>query len=72
MLEIGLMANYAVIHLSWPIIYLSYFILLCCYRYWCQDEIGLIGRSPLTLEELSSPCQLNGQTDWHARANHVR
>ena len=60
------MANYAAIHLSWPIIHLSCFILLCCYRYQCQDEIGLIGRSPLTLEELFSSCQLNGQTDWHA------
>ena len=66
MLEIGLMANGAVIHLSWLIIHLLYFILLCCYHYWCQDEIGMIGRSPLTLEELFPPCQLNGQTDWHA------
>ena len=63
MLEIGLMANYAVIHLSWPIIHLSYFILLRCYRYWCQDEIALIGRCPLTLEGLSSSCQLNSQTE---------
>ena len=66
MLEIGIMeTNCATIHLSWPILHLSCFIPLCCYRYQCQDEISLIGRSPLTLEELSLPCQLNGQTDWH-------
>jgi len=37
-------------------------------QYQCQDHIGLIGRLPLTPKGSSSPCQLNGQTEWHARA----
>lgn len=34
--------------------------------------LGSHRRSPLTSKRLSSPCQLNGQTDWHARAHHAR
>lgn len=40
--------------------------------YHIKDHIGPIDRLHRTSRELSPPCQLNGQTDWHARAHHAR
>ena len=57
---------------SWPLTYLSCFILLRRYCYWCLDHIELIARPPLKSEGSFLPCQLSGQTDWHIRQHTPR